>query len=29
MSVAYEGITDCISRVLAQDGGPVTHRRRL
>ena len=29
MSVAYEGITDCIARVLAQDGGPVTHRRRL
>lgn len=29
MSVAYEGIEACIARVLAQEGGPVTHRRRL
>lgn len=29
MSVAYEGIEACIARVLEQEGGPVTHRRRL
>lgn len=29
MSVAYEGISDCIQRIAAQGGGPVTHRRRL
>ena len=29
MSVAGEGIAACIDRVLTQDGGPVTHRRRL
>jgi cell wall-associated NlpC family hydrolase len=29
MSVAYEGIADCIARIAAQDGGPVTHHRQL
>ena len=29
MSVAYEDTAACIARVIAQDGGPVTHRRRL
>ncbi len=29
MSVAYEGTLDCIERIAAQEGGPVTHRRRL
>lgn len=29
MSVAYEGIADCISRIQAQENRPVTHRRRL
>lgn len=29
MSVAHEGIAACIARILAQDGGAVTHRRRL
>lgn len=29
MSVAYEGITACIDRILAQENRPVTHRRRL
>lgn len=29
MSVAYENTAACIARVIAQDGGPVTHRRRL
>lgn len=29
MSVAYESIPDGIERIIAQDGGPVTHRRRL
>ena len=29
MSVAYENIADCIARILDQDGGPITHRRRL
>lgn len=29
MSVAYENIADCIARILDQDGGYVTHRRRL
>lgn len=29
MSVAYEGIAACIQRVLDQDGGPVTARRRI
>lgn len=29
MSVAYEGIADCIQRIAAQGGGPVTLRRRL
>ena len=28
MTVAYEGILDCISRIAAQDGGPVLERRR-
>ena len=29
MSVAYEDTAACIARIRAQDGGPVTHRRRL
>ena len=29
MSVAYEDTAACIARVQAQNGGPVTHRRRL
>ena len=29
MSVAYEGIQPCIERIQAQEGRPVTHRRRL
>lgn len=29
MSVAYEDIKPCIARILAQNGGAVTHRRRL
>lgn len=29
MSVAYEGIDACVARVVAQEGGQVTHRRRL
>lgn len=29
MSVAYEGIDSCIARVLAAEGAPVSHRRRL
>jgi len=29
MSVAYEGITACIARILDQTGGDVTARRRL
>lgn len=29
MSVAYEGIEACIARVLAAEGAPVSHRRRL
>lgn len=29
MSVAYEDTASCIDRILAQAGGPVTHRRRL
>lgn len=29
MSVAVEGILPCIARILAADGGPVTHRRRI
>ena len=29
MSVAYEGIEACIARVLAAEGQPVSHRRRL
>ena len=29
MSVAYEPIGNCIQRIAAQGGGPVTHRRRL
>jgi cell wall-associated NlpC family hydrolase len=29
MSVAYEGIAACIARIEAQEGGVVTHRRRL
>ncbi len=29
MSVAYEGIADCIARIAAQDGGPATHHRRF
>lgn len=29
MSVAYEGIGPCIDRILAQEGRPVTHRRRV
>lgn len=29
MSVAYEGIEACIARVLAAEGVPVSHRRRL
>lgn len=29
MSVAYEGIEACITRVMAQEGRPVTARRRL
>ena len=29
MSVAYEDTAACIARVLAQDGGRVTHRRRI
>ena len=28
MSVAYEPIVECIARIAAQSGGPVTHRRR-
>ena len=29
MSVAHEGTEACIQRILAQEGRPVTHRRRL
>ncbi|MDZ4394179.1 C40 family peptidase, partial [Cypionkella sp.] len=29
MSVAYEGIDACIARILAAEGAPVSHRRRL
>lgn len=29
MSVAYEPVEACIARVMAQEGRPVTHRRRL
>jgi cell wall-associated NlpC family hydrolase len=29
MSVAYEDTKACIARILAQGGGPVTHRRRV
>ena len=29
MSVAYENTADCIARIAAQGGGPVTHRRRV
>lgn len=29
MSVAYEDTAACIARIMAQGGGPVTHRRRL
>ena len=29
MSVAYEHTADCIARIAAQGGGPVTHRRRV
>ena len=29
MSVAYENTDDCIARIIAQNGGPVTERRRL
>lgn len=29
MSVAYEGIEDCIARVLADGGGPILARRRV
>ena len=29
MSVAFEDTAACIARVQAQNGGPVTHRRRL
>ena len=29
MSVAYEGITACIARILAAEGAAVSHRRRL
>ena len=29
MSVAYEATDACIARILAQEGRPVTHRRRL
>ena len=29
MSVAYENTDDCIARIIAQNGGPVTKRRRL
>ena len=29
MSVAYEGIAACIARVLAAEGQPVSHRRRV
>lgn len=29
MSVAYEGIAECIQRIAAQGGGAVTHRRRV
>ena len=29
MSVAYEAINACIDRIFAQEGRPVTHRRRV
>lgn len=29
MAVSHEGIAEAIARILAQGGGPVTHRRRL
>ena len=29
MSVAFEGITDCIARIAAAGGGEVTHHRRI
>ncbi len=29
MSVAFEGIADCITRIAAAGGGPVTHHRRI
>ena len=29
MSVAYEDTKACIARIMAQAGGPVTHRRRV
>ncbi|MBM3615236.1 MAG: NlpC/P60 family protein [Alphaproteobacteria bacterium] len=29
MSVAHEDTADCIARIAAQGGGPVTHRRRV
>lgn len=29
MNVAYEGISEGIQRIIDQNGGPVTHRRRL
>ena len=29
MSVAYEDTDVCITRIIAQNGGPVTERRRL
>lgn len=29
MSVAYEGTDACIARIMAQEGRPVTHRRRV
>jgi cell wall-associated NlpC family hydrolase len=29
MSVAYEPVQACIDRIMAQEGRPVTYRRRL
>jgi hypothetical protein len=29
MSVVYEDTKACISRIMAQGGGPVTHHRRV